>query len=130
MGTPAAVLGDQITATCAIHIIPNPATGAPQPAPPLPFAAPVTLGTVETVLIGGQPAAVVGSSGLNTPPHIGLFPADPYMVPVTQIGQVVVGSATVLIGGMGAASAASQCTVCGGLPGTLAASAATVLIGP
>jgi hypothetical protein len=31
MGTPAAVLGDQVNATCAIHLIPNPATGAPQP---------------------------------------------------------------------------------------------------
>jgi uncharacterized Zn-binding protein involved in type VI secretion len=130
MGTPAAVLGDQITAICPIHLIPNPATGAPQPSPPLPFSAPITLGTVETVLIGGQPAAVVGSSGFNTPPHIGLFPADPYMVPVTQVGQVVLGSTTVLIGGMGAASQASQCTVCADLPGTLAASGVTVLIGP
>jgi uncharacterized Zn-binding protein involved in type VI secretion len=129
MGSPAAVLGDQINATCAVHLIPNPATGAPQPAPPLPFSAPLTMGTVETVLIGGQPAAVVGSSGLNTPPHVGLYPADPYMVPATQIGQVVMGSVTVLIGGQGAATQTSQCTVCGGLPGMLAASGATVLIG-
>ena len=129
MGTPAAVLGDQITATCAIHLIPNPATGAPQPSPPLPFSAPITIGTVETVLIGGKPAAVAGSSGLNTPPHVGLYPADPYMVPAMQVGQVVVGSVDVLIGGQGAATQASQCTACGGLPGTLAASGATVLIG-
>jgi uncharacterized Zn-binding protein involved in type VI secretion len=52
------------------------------------------------------------------------------MLPPMQIGQVVMGSATVLIGGMGAASQDSQCTVCAGLPGTLAASAVTVLIGP
>ncbi len=129
MGAPAAVLGDQINATCTIHLIPNPATGAPQPAPPLPFSAPLTMGTVETVLIGGKPAAVVGSSGLNMPPHVGLYPADPFMVPATQIGQVVMGSVSVLIGGQGAATQASQCTVCGGLPGTLAASGATVLVG-
>ena len=129
MGTPAAVLGDQINAVCPIHMIPNPATGAPQPSPPLPFAAPITIGTVPTVLIGGQPAAVMGSSGLNTPPHVGLYPADPFMLPTMQVGQVVMGSVTVLIGGQGAATEASQCTVCGGLPGTLAASAATVLIG-
>ena len=129
MGTPAAVLGDQINATCAIHQIPNPATGAPQPAPPLPFSAPVTIGTVATVLIGGKPTTVAGSSGLNTPPHVGLYPADPYMVPATQIGQVVVGSVTVLIGGQGAATQSSQCTVCGGLPGMLSASGVTVLIG-
>jgi uncharacterized Zn-binding protein involved in type VI secretion len=130
MGTPAAVMGDQINAICPIHLIPNPATGAPQPSPPLPFSAPITIGTVPTVLIGGQPAAVAGSSGLNMPPHVGLFPADPYMVPLMQVGQVAMGSTSVLIGGMGAASEASQCTVCGGLPGTLAASGATVLIGP
>jgi len=129
MGDPAAVMGDQITAVCSAHLIPNPATGAPQPSPPLPFSAPITLGTVATVLIGGQPAAVVGSSGLCTPPHVGLHPADPYMAPPTEVGQVVMGSATVMIGGLGAATMASQCTVRDGLPGALQASVATVLIG-
>ncbi len=129
MGEPAAVLGDQIVATCAIHLIPNPASGAPQPGPPMPFSAPITLGTCETVLIGGQPAAVVGSSGFNTPPHIGLHPSDPYCLPNLEVGQVVVGSATVLFGGQPAASAAAQCTVCAELPGQLQASGATVLIG-
>jgi len=129
MGAPAAVLGDQITATCSIHLIPNPATGLPQPGPPLPFSAPITLGVVATVMICGQPAAVAGSSGLCTPPHVGLHPTDPSFAPPAQIGQVVVGSETVLIGGLAAASAASQCTVCDGLPGTLVASGQTVLIG-
>jgi uncharacterized Zn-binding protein involved in type VI secretion len=130
MGTPAAVLGDQITAQCAIHLMPNPATGAPQPSPPLPFSAPLLQGTVSTVLIAGKPAAVQGSSGYCTPPHVGLHPADPFMVPTQQVGQVMVGSLTVLIGGMPAASQSSTCVVCAGLPGTLAASGATVLIGP
>ncbi len=129
MGMPAAVAGDQITGLCAIHLIPNPATGAPQPSPPLPFSAPVTLGTAASVLISGKPAAVAGSSGLCTPPHVGLYPADPFMAPPMQQGQIVMGSATVLIGGVGAATAASQCTVCGGAPGQLQASAASVLIG-
>jgi uncharacterized Zn-binding protein involved in type VI secretion len=129
MGAPAAVTGDQISAQCPGHLIPNPATGAPQPSPPLPFTAPISLGVVPTVLVGGQPAAVVGSSGFNTPPHVGLHPSDPFMLPPQQIGQVVVGSVSVLIGGQGAATQSSQCTVCDGLPGTLAASGATVLIG-
>lgn len=129
MGSPAAVLGDQVSAICAIHQIPNPATGAPQPSPPLPFSAPLTMGTVATVLIGGKPAAVVGSSGLNTPPHVGLYPSDPFMLPMTQLAQVVSGSATVLIGGQPAATQASSCTVCAGATGALAASGATVLIG-
>lgn len=129
MGSPAAVLGDQITAQCAIHMIPNPATGAPQPSPPLPFSAPITLGTVASVLISGKAAAVVGSSGYNTPPHVGLHPSDPYMIPTAQIGQVMVGSASVMIGGQPAATASSQCTVCGSLPGNLIASGSTVLVG-
>jgi uncharacterized Zn-binding protein involved in type VI secretion len=129
MGSPAIILGDQITAQCPIHMIPNPATGAPQPSPPLPFAAQITLGTVSTVLIGGQPAAVIGASGYNTPPHVGLHPSDPYMVPMTQIAQITSGSGTVQIGGQPAATQSSLCTVCGSLPGTLTASCTTVLIG-
>jgi len=46
-----------------------------------------------------------------------------------QVGQVVAGSETVMIGGLPAATLSSQCTVCDGLPGELQASAATVLIG-
>jgi uncharacterized Zn-binding protein involved in type VI secretion len=129
MGTPAAVKGDQITATCEIHLIPNPGTGAPQPAPPLPFSAPVVQQTVDSVLITGKPAVVEGSWGLNTPPHAGLHPADPYMPPTQQVGRVVHGSGTVLIGGSHAATQASSVTVCGSEPGTLKASASTVLIG-
>ncbi|PZS32181.1 MAG: hypothetical protein DLM59_08615, partial [Pseudonocardiales bacterium] len=75
MGTPAAVAGDQVTGTCAIHQIPNPASGAPQPGPPFPFSAPLTLGLATRTLIAGKPAVVVGASGLNTPPHVGLHPA-------------------------------------------------------
>jgi uncharacterized Zn-binding protein involved in type VI secretion len=129
MGTPVAVLGDQINAICPAHLIPNPATGAPQPSPPLPFGAPITLGTVSTVLVSGQPVAVVGSSGMCNPPHVGLHPADPFFAPPMQMGQVVGGSATVLIGGLPAANATSSCTVCDGLPGTLQASGSTVLVG-
>lgn len=129
MSVPAAVLGDRITGLCAIHQIPNPATGAPQPGPPMPFSAPVLQGLAPTVLIGGKPAAVAGSSGYNTPPHVGLHPADPFMLPTNQIGTVVVGSTTVLIGGKPAAKTGSSCTICAGVPGQLVGTAATVLIG-
>ena len=59
MGTAAAVLGDKITATCNGHQMPNPATGAPQPAPPMPFSAPLIQGLATTVMIGGKFAAVI-----------------------------------------------------------------------
>lgn len=128
MGTPAAVQGDRIMATCAGHQIPNPASGAPQPGPPMPFSAPLTLGLVPTVLIGGKPAAVVGSNGLCTPPHVGLHPADPFMAPPAQMGTVTVGSTTVLIGGMQAARTGSTGTVCFGATGQVTGTASTVQI--
>ena len=127
MGTPAIVMGDQITGICPIHLIPA-ALGAPSPAPPMPFSAPLTMGTVATVLIGGKPACVVGSSGLNTPPHVGLHPSDPFMAPPMQIGRVTSGSPTVLFGGQPAASVSASCTCCA-TPGSLVPTVANVLIG-
>jgi uncharacterized Zn-binding protein involved in type VI secretion len=129
MGTAAAVMGDKVTATCSGHQIPNPATGAPQPAPPMPFSAPLIQGLATTVTIGGKFAAVAGSSGLNLPPHVGLHPSDPFMSPSNQQAQVAVGSATVMFDGKPAAKTGSSCTVCLGAPGQLAGTAATVLIG-
>jgi uncharacterized Zn-binding protein involved in type VI secretion len=129
MGQPAAVMQDRVSATCATHQIPNPASGIPQPAPPLPFSAPLLQGLATTVQIGGKPAAVVGSSGMNTPPHVGLHPSDPFMVPTTQMATVTGGSSSVLFDGKPAARTGSPCTVCAGAPGQLAGTAATVLIG-
>ena len=129
MGTPAAVMGDRISGTCAVHQIPNPATGIPQPAPPLPFSAPLLQNLAPSVLIGGKPAAVMGSSGYNTPPHVGLHVSDPFMVPMMQEGRVLTGSATVLLEGKPAAKTGSSCMICAGIPGQLAGTAATVLIG-
>jgi uncharacterized Zn-binding protein involved in type VI secretion len=129
MGTPAAVMGDEIKGTCFVHLIPNPATGAPQPGPPGQFAAPLLQGLATRTLIAGKPAAVQGSSGYNTPPHIGLHPADPFMLPPAQQGLIVVGSVSVLIEGRPAAKTGSACTICAGVPGQLIGSATTVLIG-
>ena len=127
MGAPAIVMGDKVTGMCPIHQIPA-AAGAPAPAPPMPFSAPITVGTVASVLIGGKPAVVVGCQGFNTPPHAGLHASDPYMAPPMQIGRITAGSATVLIGGQPAASASSACTCCA-TPGTLVPTVTTVLIG-
>jgi uncharacterized Zn-binding protein involved in type VI secretion len=126
MGAPAIVMGDRITGTCPSHMIPS-ASGAPAPAGPLPFNAPITMSTVATVMIGGKPAAVVGSQGLNTPPHPGIVD-PPFAAPPMQMGRIVAGSPSVLIGGQPAASATSTCTCCVA-PGTLVPSVTTVLIG-
>lgn len=128
MGAPAIVMNDKITGQCPNHFIPNPATGAPQPSPPLPFSAPLTKGLVDSVKIGGKSAAVAGSSGTCVPPHVGLHPSDPFLAPTAQIGQIASGSATVFIGGKPAATAQSMCTCCA-VPGSLVPTVMTVLIG-
>jgi uncharacterized Zn-binding protein involved in type VI secretion len=86
------------------------------------------MGCVSTVLIGGKPAAVVGASGLNMPPHVGLHASDPFLNPMLQKGEILSGSPTVLIGGLPAATATSTCKGCL-LPATLVPTVATVLIG-
>jgi len=128
MGQPAAVMGDKVSATCATHLIPGP-LGVPMPSPPLPFSAPLVQNLATTVLIGGKPAAVAGSSGLNVPPHVGLHPSDPFLAPPSQQATVTGGSTSVLFDGKPAARTGSPCIVCAGLPGQLAGTAATVLIG-
>ncbi len=120
-------MGDRITGMCPYHLIPGP-LGSPVPSPPLAFSSPITMGTIATVLIGGKPAAVLGSWGLNTPPHVGLHPSDPYLAPPTEKGTILSGSSTVLIGGKPAATASSQAQCCI-TPGILVSTSPTVLIG-
>jgi uncharacterized Zn-binding protein involved in type VI secretion len=129
MGSQAIVMGDKITGMCAIHQIPNPASGVPQPSPaPLPFSAPLTQGLAPTVLIGSRAAAVINSKGLNTPPHVGLHGSDPYMTPTMQVGRILTASTTVYFEGQPAATATSQVTCCLE-PGSLVPTVTTVLIG-
>jgi uncharacterized Zn-binding protein involved in type VI secretion len=124
MSAPAIVQGDRVTGVCPNHL-----TGSPQvPAGPMPFSAPLTLGLVPTVLIGGKPAAVVGSSGYNTPPHAAPPLTDAWVVPTMQQGRVLSGSPTVLFGGKPAANAQSSCLCCA-TPGQLMPTVPTVVIG-
>lgn len=123
MSAPAIVLGDRIVGVCPNHLIPASPTA---PAGPQPFSAPLSLGLDSTVMIGGKPAAVLGSSGYNTPPHIPL--ADAWAVPTMQEGKVLSGSPTVLIGGKPAATAQSSCLCCA-TPGQLTPTVTSVVIG-
>jgi uncharacterized Zn-binding protein involved in type VI secretion len=124
------VMGDKIQGQCAVHMIPNPASGVPQPSPaPLPFSAPLLSGLEQTVTIGGKAVAVMGSSGYNTPPHVGLHPSDPFMVPTTQQGLVLSGSATVTAGGKPVATTDSQVAMCAQVPGTAVSTVTDVTVG-
>lgn len=128
MGQPAVVAGDQVQGQCVGHQVPSP-VGAPVPAPPLPFAAPLTVGLATTVLIGGAPAAVVGSKGYNLPPHVGLHPSDPKLAPPLQEAVVTRGSATVQFEGKGAAYTGCTATACLVPLPVVTGSGSTVLVG-
>jgi uncharacterized Zn-binding protein involved in type VI secretion len=95
MGKPAARMTDKVLQTaphCHAPIHPPAPTPTPMAHPPMPL--PIVLGTVPTVLIGGLPAAVLGS---QTSPCMlaGCVPAGP--------GVIAMASVTVLIGSRGAA---------------------------
>jgi uncharacterized Zn-binding protein involved in type VI secretion len=126
MGNPAIVAGDKVTGTCPNHLIPS-ASGT-APAGPLPFSAPLTVDTVATVLIGGKPAAVVGSSGYNTPPHAGIVDGA-FASPTGQVGRILTGSPTVLIGGKPAATGSSTAAMCATPATAITPTVTSVLIG-
>ncbi len=126
MSAPPIVMGDQVQGICPNHLIIGPA-GAPTPAPSLPFSAPLLSNLATGVTIGGKAAAVVGSEGYNTPPHVSLHPSDPFLVPTMQVGRVVVGSPTVFIEGKPAATATGTATCCVA-PGTLVPSVTNVTV--
>lgn len=111
MGEPAAKLGDTIVATDThIYMIPA-AAGAPVPTPlPSPFNGLINGGCSTDVMIEGKPAAVVGSTAANTPPH--LPQGGPFQVPPSNQGTIIAGSATVMINGKPAARAGDTANTC------------------
>ncbi len=130
MGQPAAKQGDRITAVDT-HIVLIPSPGGPIPTPlPFPFEGIITENLSPDVKIMGLPAATVGSMANNIPPHI---PEEgTFEVPPTNQGQIIMGSATVMINGKPAARLGDTAMTCNDpvdLPiGTVVAEG-TVLIG-
>jgi len=131
-GPPAAKLGDQVVAS-DIHIILVPAPpGSPVPTPtPHPFAGVITGGCSTNVLIESKPAATLGSTAVNMPPHIPQ--GGPFAKPPTNQGAIMRGSATVLINGKRAARAGDSALTCNDpvdlRVGTVVVAGGTVLIG-
>jgi uncharacterized Zn-binding protein involved in type VI secretion len=101
---PASVMGDKAPGLC-MHIVLVPAPpGPPVPTPlPHPYAGTILIGCATNVMIGGKPAAVLGSGLQNVPPHLPTPPGTAPAVPPTNDGKIMMGSATVLIGGKPAA---------------------------
>ena len=99
MGVPAANGASQVVGV-DIHIVMVPTPGGPVPTPlPHPFSGIVDGGLVQTVKIGGQPAAVVGSTATNSPSHLPTPPGTSFQKPPANRGTIQMGSPTVLVGG-------------------------------
>jgi uncharacterized Zn-binding protein involved in type VI secretion len=132
MGQPAAKQGDQITAT-DMHIVMVPSAGGPVPTPlPHPFAGVIDGNLSTNVMIMGMPAATVGSTATNTPPHIPTPPGTSFQIPPTSRGTIMVGSSTVMINGKPAARNGDQAQTCADPAPNMSATvvaAGTVMIG-
>ncbi len=131
MGLPAAKMGDKIVATDT-HIFMIPSPGGPVPTPlPSPFSGTIGGNCSSDVMIGGQPAATVGSTATNTPPH--MPQGGPFQVPPTNQGTVIAGSATVMINSRPAARTGDTANTCndpaGVAPVGKVVAAGTVMIG-
>ncbi len=130
MGQPAAKMGDRVMAM-DVHIILIPSPGGPVPTPtPMPFAGMIAGGCSANVMIMGQPAATLGSTANNVPPHLPM--GGPFAVPPTNQATIIKGSATVLINGKPAARAGDTALTCNDpapLPNGTVMAVGTVLIG-
>ena len=130
MGQPAAKQGDQIVGVDT-HIIMIPSPGGPVPTPlPHPFSGMLDGSLSSDVKIMGMPAATLNSTATNTPPHIPQ--GGPFQVPPSNRGQIIMGSATVLINGKGAArngDTANTCNDPADMPVGTVVAVGTVLIG-
>ena len=110
MGQPAAKQGDQITAVDT-HIVMIPSPGGPVPTPlPHPFNGIINGSLSSDVKIMGMPAAVVGSTATNTPPHIPQ--GGPFQNPPSNRGEIIMGSPTVTINGKQAARNGDTAKTC------------------
>jgi uncharacterized Zn-binding protein involved in type VI secretion len=129
MGKPAAKQGDRIQAVDT-HIIQPPPPATPVLVPGHVFSGLIDGSLSADVTIEGRAAATLGSTATNTPPHIPL--GGTFVNPPTNRGEIIAGSATVLINNKPAARAGDQALTCNDpLPmpvGTVVATS-TVLIG-
>lgn len=132
MGLPAAKQGDRIVGT-DIHIVMVPTPGGPVPTPtPHPFVGIIGGGLSTDVLIEGKPAAVVGSSADNTPPHVPTAPGTTFQKPPANRATILMGSQTVYINGKPAARASDRATTCNDpadLPAGTVVASGRVLLG-
>lgn len=130
MGQPAAKQGDQVTAT-DIHIIlvPSPTGTTPTPIPH-PFTGIISGSLSTNVNIMKRPAATLGSTAENVPPHIPQGGA--FQIPPRDRAQITTGSARVMINGQPAARNGDTALTCNDpvdLPNGTVIATGTVFVG-
>jgi uncharacterized Zn-binding protein involved in type VI secretion len=132
MGQPAAKQGDQVTAIDT-HIVMVPSGPSMVPTPlPHPFTGVINGGLSTDVNILGMPAATVGSTADNTPPHLPTPPGVSFQAPPSNKATIKSGSATVNINGKKAARSGDVADTCNDpsdLPAGTVVAVGTVFIG-
>ena len=132
MGQPAAKQGDRIVAT-DIHIVLVPSASGAVPTPlPHAFSGALNGSLSSDVNIEGRPAATVGSTADNVPPHLPTPPGTAFQTPPANRGTIQMGSATVKINGKPAARSGDTAVTCNepvDLPAGTVVAAGTVGIG-
>jgi uncharacterized Zn-binding protein involved in type VI secretion len=132
MGQPAAKQGDKVVAIDT-HIVMVQAGPSQVPTPlPHPFSGIISDGLSQDVKIMGLPAATVGSTADNLPPHLPLPPGLSFQKQPSNKGTIQIGSPTVKINGKAAArngDTAMTCNDPADSPVGMVIAAGTVLIG-
>jgi uncharacterized Zn-binding protein involved in type VI secretion len=129
MPGPAAKSGDRIQALDS-HIIQPPPPATPVVVPGHTFNGTINGGVSSNVLIEGRPAATVGSTATNMPPHIPM--GGTFVIPPSNQATIVRGSATVFINNKPAARMGDTAQTCNDpvpLPVGTVIAASTVSIG-
>jgi uncharacterized Zn-binding protein involved in type VI secretion len=130
MGRPAAKQGDQVVAVDTHLVV---VRGAPAPVPlPHPFAGVLSGGLSTDVKIMGKPAAVVGSTADNSPPHLPTSPGASFQRPPANKAVIQLGSPTVMVNGKPIARNGDKALTCNDpsdLPVGTVIAVGTVMIG-
>ena len=132
MGQPAAKQSDIIQAIDThIVMVPTPGGPVPTPTPGHPFNGMIDGNLSTDVKIIGLPAATMGSTATNQPPHIPIG-GPSFQIPPTNQATIIIGSTTVLINGKQAARNGDTVNTCNDpapLPVGTVIAAGTVMIG-
>src|ERR1051325_8266945 len=112
MGQPAAKQGDKVIAIDT-HIVMVQAGPSQVPTPlPHPFAGIISDGLSQDVKIMGLPAATVGSTADNLPPHLPMPPGLSFQKQPSNKATIQMGSPTVKINGKAAARNGDTAMTC------------------